>query len=105
MNWNGYSPYEQFMQKLALSNPAAKQLEAMQPQEFTVAAASVPYTNTPARASSTLIRHIRYLPNSNVAFVKLGNNQYLYQQSPTQLARWLNSRSLGNYYDNYIKLK
>lgn len=105
MEWIGYSPYAQFMQRLAVTNPGAKTLQSMQPQEFRVAKAAVPATNTPARASSTFVQHIRYLPNSQVAFVRLGGKQYWYAQTPTQLARWLNSRSLGGYYNQYVKLK
>lgn len=106
MTWIGWSPYAEFWSKLA-ANPAKQAtaaMRAMEPQEFRPVKASVPFTNTPARASSTFVRNIRYLPNSQVSFVKLGNNTYWYRMSPRMLAQWLNSRSLGQYYNRYIKL-
>lgn len=107
MVWTGWNPYAEFWSRLA-ANPAKQAqaaMEAMQPQEFRPAKASVPFTNTPARASSTFVRNIRYLPQSQVSLVRLGNNPYWYRMTPRMLAQWLNSRSLGQYYNNYIKLK
>lgn len=106
MTWIGWNPYAEFWSRLA-ANPAKQAkaaLEAMEPQEFRPAPASVPFTNTPARASSTFVRNIRYLPNSQISFVKLGNNQYWYGMSPRMLAQWLNSKSLGQFYNQRIKL-
>lgn len=101
----GYNPYAQFIQRLMVSNPTQAVLEQNRPVSFRVAQAAVPFTNTPQRASSTFVRNIRFLPQSQIAFVKLGNNQYWYGMTPRQLAQWLNSRSLGQYYQQYIKLK
>lgn len=105
MVWTGWNPYRDFIARLAMSNPAKSLIEQNIPQEFRPAAASVPFTNTPERASSTFVRNIRYLPQSQVSLVRLGNNPYWYRMSPRMLAQWLNSRSLGQYYNNYIKLK
>lgn len=107
MTWIGWSPYAEFWSKLA-ANPAKQAtaaIRAMEPQEFRPVQASVPFTNTPQRASSTFVRNIRYLPNSNISFVRLGKNEYWYPMTLRKLSRWLNSRSLGQYYDKYIKLK
>lgn len=104
MNWIGYSPYEAFMQRLSVTNPAAAQAESLQEQTFNVTPATVTGMNTPEHARSTFIRQMRYLPTSNTCFVTLGNQQYWYPLSQRQLAQWLNSRSLGRYYNNYIKL-
>lgn len=104
-SWTGWSPYSQFMAKLKMANPGLYATEQMAPQEFRAAAASQPFTNTPTRASSTFVRNIRYLPNSQTSFVKLGPNTYWYKMSPNMLSHWLNSRSLGQYYNRYIKLR
>lgn len=105
MTWIGWNPYAEFWSRLAVSNPAKAAMEAMKPQEFRPAQASVPFTNTPQRASSTFVRNIRYLPTSQISFVKLGNNQYWYPMSQKLLAHWLNSRSLGQWYNAHLKLK
>lgn len=107
MRWIGWNPYAEFWSRLA-ANPAKQAkaaLEAMEPQEFRTVKASVPCTNTPAKASSTFVRNIRYLPTSQIALVRLGNNPYYYSMTPGMLARWLNSDSLGRFYNNYIKLR
>lgn len=105
MTWTGWNPYAEFWSKLAVSNPAKAAVDAMEPQEFRAVAATVPFTNTPARASSMFVRNIRFLPNSRMAFVRLGKNDYLYGMTLSKLSRWLNSRSLGQFYNKYIKLK
>lgn len=104
-SFSGWTPYMNFMAQLAMTNPALRAAEESQPRQFVAAPATVPFTNTPEHASSTFVRNIRYLPSSKVAFVKLGNNSYWYKMLPGMLAKWLNSRSLGRYYNNYIKLK
>lgn len=103
-----YSGYNDFLRAAGVygrMGPAASKAFKQQEQEFNVAAAAVPYTNTPARASSTFVRNIRYLPSSRTAFVRLGNSTYWYGMSPTQLAQWLTSNSLGRYYNNYLKMR
>lgn len=107
MTWIGWNPYAEFWSRLA-ANPAKQAkaaLEAMQPQEFRPSQASVPFTNNPNRASSTFVRNIRYLPTSQVSFVQLGKNQYWYPLSQRMLANWLTSRSLGQWYNNHLKLR
>lgn len=107
MVWRGWNPYAEFWSRLA-ANPATQAeaaMVAMEPQEFTPMQASVPFTNNENRASSTFVRNIRYLPQSQVSLVRLGNNPYWYRMSPRMLAQWLTSRSLGQYYNKYIKLK
>ena len=60
MQWVGYTPYEDFIRRLTVTNPTRAAIEEMSPQEYRVAAASVPFTNNPSRASSTFVRRIRY---------------------------------------------
>lgn len=103
--WIGWSPYQRFLNRLYSVNPTAAVLERNAPQTFRAVQAAVPFTNTPERASSTFVRNIRYMPQSQVAFVKLGNNEYAYGVSPRQLSMWLNYRSLGQFYNNHIKGK
>ena len=105
MNWVGYTPYQQFIARLQVTNPGAATIEKNSPQEWRPAKASVYYTNTPERASSTFVRNIRYLPQSQIAFVRLGNSQYWYGMTPRQMSQWLTSNSLGKYYNNYMKLR
>lgn len=107
--YNGYRTYENELRSLyALPNnrlpfPALYNMEKNAPAMFNVAAASVPYTNTPMKASSTFVRHINFLPTSKTAFVRIGNGQYVYPMTPKQLGNWLCSNSLGRFYNNYIK--
>lgn len=105
MKWQGYTPYEQFVSKLASTNPTLLWKTKSEPQEFRPVKASMPYQNSPERAASTFIGTIRYLPYSRTSFVHIGNSSYVYPMTDAQLAAWLRSRSLGNYYNNYIKLK
>jgi len=105
MIWTGRRPYERFIEKLEHSNPTLLWQTKSEPQEYRVAQAQVPFTNTPERASSTFIRNIRYMPYNRMTFVRMGNSTYLYPMDEHQLANWLKSRSLGRYYNQYLKLK
>lgn len=105
MNWIGWNPYRDFMQRIWTTNPTRAALEQNNMQVFTPAKASIPFTNNPGRASSTFVRQIRYLPQSQAAIVTLNNNPYTYALTPRLLAQWLNSNSLGRFYNNHIKLK
>lgn len=105
MEWLGRRPYEEFMQKLAQSNPTLLWKTKSEPQEYRVAASTTPGSNSPARAASTFIRNIRYLPYTQTTLVRMGNSQYFYPMNERQLATWLKSKSLGKYYNQWIKLK
>lgn len=105
MAYSGWNDYMRAAGLYGRMSPAAAQAFKMQEQEFNVARAAVPYTNTPARASSTFVTNIRYLPSSNTAFVRLGNSTYWYPMTQRQMANWLTSNSLGRYYNNYVKLR
>lgn len=105
MQWDGYSSYEDFVRRLALTNPSRVPIEANKTQQFNVASASDPYMNNPLHAASTFVRRIRYLPVSKQALVTLGNSNYVYTMSRPELAHWMTSYSLGQYYNNFIKLK
>lgn len=102
--WPGYTPYEQLMRTLATTNPVVAEVLKDDPVTFRPAHALMPYTNTPMHASSTFVRNIRYVPNTNTAFVKLGGRQYWYNMSPRMLSNWLTSNSLGRFYNDHIKL-
>ena len=67
--------------------------------------AAVPYTNSPGAPSSTFVRRIRFSPRTRIAMVQLGGKGYMYPMTPTTMAHWLSSRSLGRYYNKHIKLK
>lgn len=105
MRWIGYGPYEQFIKKLAVANPSVLFKVKSEPQEFVPVRAATPGRNTPERAASTFIGTIRHLPYSKMSFVHIGNGSYVYPMSEHQLATWLRSKSLGQHYNNYIKLK
>lgn len=107
MRWYGYVPYQRFIRETRVVNPALASANALSksPQEFMVQAAAVPYTNSPERASSTFIRNLRYDPYIRQTFVTIGNSQYYYPMGPAMLANWLTSKSLGQFYNNYVKLK
>ena len=105
MRWIGYGPYEQFIKKLAVANPSMLFKVKSEPQEFVPVHASTAGRNTPERAASTFIGNIRHMPYSQMSFVRIGNGSYVYPMSQQQLAAWLRSKSLGQHYNNYIKLK
>ena len=105
MQWTGYTPYEDFIRRLAMTNPARLPKEASKTQQFNVETVSKPFMNNPAHSSSTFIKRIVYMPDSSQVLVTLGNSKYVYPMSRTQLARWMTSDSLGQHYNRYIKLK
>lgn len=105
MRWIGYAPYEKFIKKLAVANPSVLFKTKSEPQEFVPVRAATAGRNTPERAASTFIGKIRYLPYSKMSFVHIGNGSYVYPMREQQLAAWLRSKSLGQHYNNYIKLK
>lgn len=106
--FNGWTPYANLMASLRIAptgNYARRAIPIGDRLQFRVAHATQPFTNTPQRASSTFVRNLRYLPNSNTMFVRLGRNDYWYPCTLRKLAHWLNSKSLGQYYNNYVKLR
>lgn len=106
--FNSWNAYQNMMANLAIAprgNLARRAIPMGDHLQFRVAHAAQPFTNTPERASSTFVRNIRYMPNSSTIWVRLGRKDYWYPMTLRKLSRWLNSRSLGQYYDKYIKLK
>lgn len=103
-NWIGWTPYQQFIQRLTLSNPVLAAEEYHSPQNFHVVKAAIPYTNNPSRASSTFIQNLRYYPDANRVWVTMGGKSYGYAMSPRMLSQWLTSNSLGRYYNKHVKL-
>ena len=103
---NYFDSYQAYLTAagLAKTNPVASSLFDKQPINFNVAK-GMEFSNSPTQLSSSWVGNIKYLPYSNVAFVRLGNGEYYYGMTPRQLSAWLNSRSLGSYYNNYIKMK
>lgn len=54
--------------------------------------------------SSSFIGDVNYDPYSQVMNVEVGNRTYSYpNQSPNNVANFLNSNSLGSYYNNILK--
>jgi hypothetical protein len=112
--FDSYDKYEEFLEKLT-TNRFSKLLNTIMPSRdkssepvtFDVFKAAVPYTNSPAKASSTVVRRVRYFPMSKTALVSLGNinSDYPYFMNDMQLAQWMRSNSLGRFYNNYIKRK
>lgn len=102
--FNGYTPYEEFMKKLAAFNPTVQYSIKSEPANFAVAKATTTGANTPVQAASTFINRITYMPLSHRAFVNIGNNRYWYLLTDKQMSDWMKSQSLGRYYNNYIKL-
>lgn len=62
------------------------------------------YPRRPITQSSSFIGDINYDPYSQVMNVEVGNRTYSYpSQSPNNVANFLNSNSLGRYYNNILK--
>lgn len=106
--FNSWNAYQRMMASLSIAptgNIARRAIPIGDQLRFRVAHAATPFTNNPTQASSTFVRNIRYMPNSNVSWVRLGTRDYWYPMTLRRLSNWLNSRSLGQYYNKYIKLK
>lgn len=62
------------------------------------------YPRRPITQSSSFIGDVNYDPYSRVMNVEVGNRTYSYpSQSPNNVANFLNSNSLGRYYNNILK--
>lgn len=62
------------------------------------------YPRRPITQSSSFIGDVNYEPYSQVMNVEVGNRIYSYpSQSPNDVANFLNSNSLGRYYNNILK--
>lgn len=62
------------------------------------------YPRRPITQSSSFIGDVNYDPYSQVINVEVGNRTYSYpSQSPNDVANFLNSNSLGRYYNNILK--
>lgn len=62
------------------------------------------YPRRPITQSSSFIGDVNYDPYSQVMNVEVGNRTYSYpSQSPNNVANFLNSNSLGSYYNNILK--
>ena len=57
----------------------------------------------PIAQSSSFIGNIDYSPEGNMATVTMGNHVYHYVLNPKQMADWVNSPSMEDYYHNFIK--
>lgn len=107
MIWAGYNPYQQWIRQTRVTNPTLASANALskQPQEFRVQYAATYGSNSSEQASSTFIRRFRYDPYARRVFVTIGNSQYWYNMGPRQLSLWLTQKSLGEYYNRFVKLK
>ena len=104
-SFNGWNPYQLFLAILRLVNPpAARTVQTNEPITFHIQG-TAPFNNTPAHASSSFIRNIRYNPHGSIAYVRLGTRDYWYPMTMRRLSNWLNYNSLGRYYNKYVKLK
>lgn len=62
------------------------------------------YPRRPITQSSSFIGDVSYDPYSQVMNVEVGNRTYSYpSQRPEDVANFLNSNSLGSYYNNILK--
>ena len=62
------------------------------------------YPRRPIVQSSSFIGDVNYDPYSQVMNVEVGNRTYSYpSQSPKNVSDFLNSNSLGRYYNNILK--
>lgn len=62
------------------------------------------YPRRPITQSSSFIGDVNYDPYSQVINVEVGNRTYSYpSQSPKNVSDFLNSNSLGSYYNNILK--
>lgn len=62
------------------------------------------YPRRPITQSSSFIGDVNYDPYSQVMNVEVGNRTYSYpSQSTNDVANFLNSNSLGRYYNNILK--
>ena len=62
------------------------------------------YPRRPITQSSSFIGDVNYDPYSQVMNLEVGNRTYSYpSQSPNDVANFLNSNSLGRYYNNILK--
>lgn len=104
-----YNSYQDFLNAAGLAQlagPAAEEAFKEEPIEFVVSQAAIPNTNTPYRASSTVIRNVKKPnPDSTTTFVTIGNSGYVYPMTDSQMATWMKSNTLGGFYNRYIKRK
>lgn len=62
------------------------------------------YPRRPITQSSSFIGDVSYDPYSQVMNLEVGNRTYSYpSQSPNDVANFINSNSLGSYYNNILK--
>lgn len=62
------------------------------------------YPRRPITQSSSFIGDVNYDPYSQVMNIEVGNRTYSYpSQSPNDVSDFLNSNSLGRYYNNILK--
>lgn len=104
MQYNGWNDY-MLAAGLAQTNPVLREQFENEDVEFNPAHSFVPGMNTPQFAQSTLVRQIRKPAHTDISFVRLGNNGYSYPLTDEDMARWMTSQSLGNYYNQYLKRK
>lgn len=54
--------------------------------------------------SSSWIDDIEYMPELGLAIMHTGGREYYYPMTPDEVGDWMNSDSLGSYYNNFVKL-
>lgn len=63
------------------------------------------YPRRDVGGSSSWIDEIEYLPTLGLAIMHTNGNQYYYPMTADEVGDWMNSDSLGSYYNRNIKLK
>lgn len=104
MTFDSYTDYENMMATLAAS-PLQQAQPVVPNVDFTVYQTPMSGMNYPGHLGSTFINRVRYLPMAGQAFVTIGNGNYLYPITQTGLANWMKSRSLGQWYNQHLKLR
>lgn len=99
---NNYYDYEDLMATLA-GTPLTQTVDRT--ADLVVDRTPMSGMNQPNHLGSTFIDRVRFLPLSQTAIVRIGTGNYLYPLTQTTLANWMKSKSLGQFYNNYIKLK
>lgn len=102
MTYDGWNDYLAAAGLASLDPLTQKEFED-EDVEFSPGHSFVPGMNTPMFAQSTFVENIRKPAHSDIAFVELGNNGYVYPLTENDMARWLTSQSLGRYYNQYLR--
>ena len=92
-------PGQQRVMAISALNAKAQLMEKEYPKYW-----NDEYPRRPITQSSSFIGDVNYDTYSQVMNIEVGNRTYSYpSQSPNDVANFLNSNSLGRYYNNILK--